>query len=614
MENFSYTSIPNVKDTNLTVKSFLAKPSPIPSAVTFTLGVTGNIIAIFFLFKASKSHKWNVFYRFVTALAMTDLFGILTTSPVAFAVYDNDLVWVGGQPLCHYLSFMLTFAGVATVVFVGAMALDRYLAITFPFKYSQWNKDTIVNIIIVGIWIGSVLVACLPLVGLGHNIKQFPGTWCFFNFFGNTIEDQIFSYFYASIGLGVILMTAILNILVIVALTHGKRSHARRGSISSKSARARTDIYITVFLVAIFATFAICWTPFMIRIIINSTGVIKIDRRTDLITLRLATLNQILDPWVYILFRREVLVKITKFIRKRKRRKGSFLVRLASFTSSFKSHVSDPEQMGNLDKEKQNEDVITPLQEDIKRSQDGDMPPQDDIKRSQDVDKPLLDDIKRSQDDDKPSHEDIVLSHDDDKPQQDDIKLSQDDDKPSQDDIKGSQDDEKPLLDDIKLSEDSDKSSQDDLKLSQDDDKPSQDDRKLSQDDDKPSQDNIKLSQDGDKPPQDNIKLSQDDDKHLQDDLKTSQNDINKLTVDINSSHQDQNGLTKLSQEDLKLLTVDIISSHQDQNGVTKLSQEDIKQLTVDINSSHQDHNGQANTTDNQINVDEAFTPTNNIE
>ncbi|VDI51124.1 prostaglandin E receptor 4 [Mytilus galloprovincialis] len=447
MENFSFTSIPDLKDTNLTVKSFLAKPSPVPSAVTFTLGVTGNIIAIFFLFKASKSHKWNVFYRFVTALAMTDLFGILTTSPVAFAVYDNDLVWVGGQPLCHYLSFMLTFAGVATVVFVGAMALDRYLAITFPFKYSQWNKDTIVNIIIIAIWIGSVFVACLPLMGLGHNIKQFPGTWCFFNFFGTTVEDQIFSYFYASIGLGVILMTAILNILVIVALTHGKRSHARRGSISSKSARARTDIYITVFLVAIFATFAICWTPFMIRIIINSTGVIKIDRRTDLITLRLATLNQILDPWVYILFRREVLVKITKFIRKR--RKGSFLVRLASFTSSFKSHVSDPEQMGNLDKEKQIADVITPLQEDIKPSQDGDKP-------------------------------------------------SQDDEKPSQDDIE-------------------------------------------------------------------------------------------KLTVDVNSGHQDQNGLKKLSQED-------------------------IKQLTVDIYSSHQDHNGQANTTDNQIDVDEAFIPTNNIE
>jgi hypothetical protein len=66
------------------------------------------------------------------------------------------------------------------------------------------------------------------------------------------------------IPVGIIIMTAILNILVIIGLTHGKRSHTRRGSISSRSTRARTDIYITVFLVAIFVTFAMCWAPFMV--------------------------------------------------------------------------------------------------------------------------------------------------------------------------------------------------------------------------------------------------------------------------------------------------------------------------------------------------------------
>lgn len=243
----------------------VTKHSPVPSAVTFTLGVIGNVIAIFFLLKASKSHRWNAFYRFVAALAVTDLFGILTTSPVAFAVYDNNLRWVGGKPLCNYLSFMLTFAGLSTVMFVGAMAWDRCLALSCPIKYSQMNKKLIVNVVVCSIWLISAFISCFPLMGFSHNVKQFPGTWCFFNFFGDTKEDTAFALFYSVVGLGIILMTAILNSLVIIGLMQGKGSQARRTSVSSKSSRARSDIYITVFLVAIFVTFAICWAPFLVR-------------------------------------------------------------------------------------------------------------------------------------------------------------------------------------------------------------------------------------------------------------------------------------------------------------------------------------------------------------
>jgi prostaglandin E receptor 4 len=225
------------------------------------------VIAILVLFKTSKRHKWNVFYRFVTALAITDLFGIITTSPVAFAVYDNNLQWVGGKPLCHYLSFMLIFSGIATVLFVGAMALDRYLAILHPFKYNMSARYTIVNVVMFGIWLFSAFVACLPLVGFGENVKQFPATWCFFNFFGNNIKDAIYAYFYSALGLGTILMTAILNICVIAGLISGKRSMARRGSRTSRNARARTDIYIAIFLVAIFVVFTVCWAPFLVSIL-----------------------------------------------------------------------------------------------------------------------------------------------------------------------------------------------------------------------------------------------------------------------------------------------------------------------------------------------------------
>lgn len=327
----------NISETNVTLGVY-TKPSPVPSAITFTFGVLGNVIAIFVLFRNSDRHKWNVFYRFVTALAVTDLFGIITTSPIAFAIYDNNLKWVGGEALCHYMSFMLIFAGLATVLLAGAMALDRYMAILHPFKYNTVSRCKTVNLSVIGIWMVSAFISALPLFGLGENVKQFPMTWCFFNFFGNRTEDMFYSYFYAAVGLGIILLIGVLNVCVIIGLMKGKRSRVRRGSITNKKARARTDIYIAIFLVAIFVVFGVCWAPFLIRIIINQSGLYPKNRKADLLTLRLATLNQILDPWVYILFRREMLQRVTRFFRKS--RQQSILQRFASFTGSWRSNTS----------------------------------------------------------------------------------------------------------------------------------------------------------------------------------------------------------------------------------------------------------------------------------
>jgi H+/Cl- antiporter ClcA len=77
---------------------------PIFAIIGFTLGVFGNVLALLVLVKSAKRHKWKVFYKMITTLAIVDLIGILTTSPIVIAVYSNHLQWVGGQGLCNYFS------------------------------------------------------------------------------------------------------------------------------------------------------------------------------------------------------------------------------------------------------------------------------------------------------------------------------------------------------------------------------------------------------------------------------------------------------------------------------------------------------------------------------
>ncbi|XP_076112709.1 prostaglandin E2 receptor EP2 subtype-like isoform X2 [Mytilus galloprovincialis] len=319
---------------------------PVVSVVSFVLGVIGNILAICVIFRSRKRHRLSVFHRLVVTLAFTDLFGIITTSPVVFAVFSGKVSLKTSESLCNYMAFMMIFAGLATVLIVGAMALDRYFAVLLPFKYKSVKKVFIVNLVISGIWLFSLLLSALPLIGVGENVVHYPWSWCFYNFFGDRVEDKIYGYLYSILGLGIICLTAIMNLLVIVGIISG-RSVSRRGSISNKKSRSRKDISMSVFLVAIVLVFAVCWAPFMIRLIINQSRTVKRNNKADLNALILASWNQVLDPWVYLLFRHEMLKRFVHLVEKS--RGGSALRRLVSLTGSFRSTSSGSEMTQNTE-------------------------------------------------------------------------------------------------------------------------------------------------------------------------------------------------------------------------------------------------------------------------
>lgn len=71
----------------------------------------------------------------------------------------------------------------------------------------------------------------------------------------------------------------------------------------------------------IFLWIKIYWTVWnstlQIRVLINTSGAIP-NFPADLLALRMASFNQVLDPWLYILLRKEMLVRIYEFYRKKR--------------------------------------------------------------------------------------------------------------------------------------------------------------------------------------------------------------------------------------------------------------------------------------------------------
>ncbi|XP_059160710.1 prostaglandin E2 receptor EP4 subtype-like [Physella acuta] len=286
--------------------------------VMFMMGVIGNVAALIVLtVKPSKDTKASAFYHLVKALAIMDLVGIVASSPVTIVVYiHGGIINTGGMALCHYVSFVLVMAGNATLFTVLVMAVERFLVTKFPFQYSRIVTPLSVNCCIAVVWLLSALIAILPIVGVGRNIDPWPGTWCFFDYRDINIGGIVLSYFYATIGLLTIATTIVLNISVIHHLFRMRSSRLSKSSlrgsmkpITGTNFSPDSEIRMVIFLMAIIIVFTLCYAPLMVRIIMNialnagKTLGPSLDNVIDLWALRLACINQILDPWVYIISR-----------------------------------------------------------------------------------------------------------------------------------------------------------------------------------------------------------------------------------------------------------------------------------------------------------------------
>ncbi|KAK3584825.1 hypothetical protein CHS0354_006244 [Potamilus streckersoni] len=255
----------NKTDGNDTAQKHVSDPLITLSvpALMFASGVIGNTLALFVLARSSKEHRHTVFYILVGALALTDLFGTCATSPVTLLVYINNMQWVGGDSLCSYFCFMMVFAGNATVFIVGIMAVERLLAIRYPFFYERHISYRKTPYIILCIWFLAAFSGCLPLLGFGKVIRHYPGTWCFISFVSRDVDDQIFVYIYAIINFSIIAFTALCNVYVTYLLLKMQRAaSAMNLPRNSKS----SELHMMVLLLGIVLVFSVCWAPLLVRL------------------------------------------------------------------------------------------------------------------------------------------------------------------------------------------------------------------------------------------------------------------------------------------------------------------------------------------------------------
>ncbi|CAF97110.1 unnamed protein product, partial [Tetraodon nigroviridis] len=306
-------------------------PPTIP-VIMFIFGVAGNIVAIVVLRISRKEQKETTFYTLVCGLAVTDLLGTVLVSPVTIATYVKGS-WPGGEPLCQYCGFILLIFFVVQLSIIFAMSVERYLAINHPYFYNRYVSQKVAALALVVIYLSNAVFCALPLVGFGEVKRQKSGTWCYLDWHNDNATVKTFNLIYAGANSVIVLSTVVCNVMVCGALILMHKRFVRRTSLGTDQRRvaefrrrrsfsrlAGAEIQMVILLIATSVVVLTCSIPLLVRIFVNQLQGSRRDEQfelsRDLQAIRMASVNPILDPWVYILLRKAVVLKLMQKIKR----------------------------------------------------------------------------------------------------------------------------------------------------------------------------------------------------------------------------------------------------------------------------------------------------------
>ncbi|KAK1886327.1 Prostaglandin F2-alpha receptor [Dissostichus eleginoides] len=319
--------------------------------LSMTLGIISNIVALFILANAySQQRRRNkaTFLLFASSLVFTDFIGHVIPGALVLRLYLSGGVhpddFNSSDGMCQFLGGSMVFFGLCPLFMGCAMAAERCLGVTKPLLHSSLVTKTRTKVCLSAIWLAALCVALLPCFQLGSYAYQDPGTWCFIKVLSDTQEvDVAFVVLFSGLGMASLAVALVCNTISGLTLVLAR---LRRRPGSHHSAKSH-DIEMVVQLVGIMVTSCICWSPLLIFGLMSAirsyTGSIAEDlssyKTLMVMAVRLATWNQILDPWVYILLRRTVLRKIYLIA---KCQRGNIIGRWepTSFPSSEKHQVN----------------------------------------------------------------------------------------------------------------------------------------------------------------------------------------------------------------------------------------------------------------------------------
>ncbi|XP_045555505.1 G-protein coupled receptor 183-like isoform X4 [Salmo salar] len=141
-------------------------------SLVFMLGFLGNALALHVI--RPNLAKINSTTLYSANLAASDVLFTLAL-PLRIAYYALGFHWPLGETLCRVTALLFYVNTYAGVNFMTCLAVDRFVAVVLPLRYTRFCRARTVRYVCVGVWV-LVLVQTLPLLSVTMTRAEPDGT------------------------------------------------------------------------------------------------------------------------------------------------------------------------------------------------------------------------------------------------------------------------------------------------------------------------------------------------------------------------------------------------------------------------------------------------------